>query len=238
MEILGIIPARGGSKEIVNKNIRNLNSMPLITYTINYLQKSNSLSRIIVSTDDHNIAKIAKSHKIEVPFLRPKNISGSKTTMKSVVKHALNFLEKKEKYQPDLIMIFQPTTPFRPKQLIDETIKIFKTQNVTSVISVSKIKFHRFTSFKLRNKLLLPIEKNFQNYTLRQSRESYYQPTGALYAFWRKTFLNYNSMYGPRIYPKIITESEFNLDIDNPFDFFISDMTGKFWNNYKKKFNL
>ena len=233
MEILGIIPARGGSKGVINKNIRKLNGLPLISHTINSLQKSNSLSRIIVSTDDDRIAKIAKSHNIEVPFMRPKNISGSKTTMKSVVKHALNFLEKKENYKPDLIMIFQPTTPYRPKKLIDETIKIFQTQNISSLITVSKTKFHPSITFELKNKLLLPVEKKFQNYTNRQSRKLYYQPTGALYAFWRKTLLNHNSIYGPRIYPKIITEPEFNIDIDDAFDFFISDMTGKYWNNYK-----
>jgi CMP-N,N'-diacetyllegionaminic acid synthase len=233
MEILGIIPARGGSKGITNKNIRKLNSLPLISHTFDFLQKSNSLSRVIVSTDNYRITKIAKSYNVEVPFMRPKNISGSKTTMKSVVKHALNFLEKKEDYQPDLIMIFQPTTPYRPKKLIDETIKIFKTHNITSLVTVSESKFHPLITFKIKNKILSPLEKNFQNYTNRQSRDLYYQPTGSLYAFWRKTLLDYDSIYGPRIYPKIISESEFNLDIDDMFDFFVSDMTGKYWNNYK-----
>ena len=129
MEILGIIPARGGSKGILNKNIQKLNNLPLISHTIESIQKSNLLSRIIVSTDDDDIAKIAKSHKIEVPFIRPKNISGSKATMKNVVNHALTFLEKKENYLPDLIMIFQPTTPYRSTKLISESIKIFQNQN-------------------------------------------------------------------------------------------------------------
>ena len=126
MEILGIIPARGGSKGIPNKNIQKLNNLPLISHTIESIQKSNLLSRIIVSTDNSDIAKIAESYKIQVPFMRPKNISGSGATMKSVVDHTLNFLEKKENYLPDLIMIFQPTTPYRPKKLISETIKFFQ----------------------------------------------------------------------------------------------------------------
>ena len=106
--------------------------------------------------------------------------------MKNVVNHALTFLEKKENYLPDLIMIFQPTTPYRSTKLISESIKIFQNQNITSLITVSKTKFHPSITFELKNKLLSPVEKKFQNYTNRQNRIAYYQPTGALYAFLAK----------------------------------------------------
>ena len=122
MKILAIIPARGGSKGIPLKNIKKLNGDPLIKYTIDVAKKSKRLDRIIVSTDNEKIAILAKKYGVEVPFTRPKIISGSKATQFQVIKHVLDFL-KTEEYFPNIVVLLQPTSPFRTVKVIDDSIK-------------------------------------------------------------------------------------------------------------------
>ena len=120
---LGLITARGGSKGVVNKNIRELNGVPLIAYTINVAKKCQHIDRLIVSTDSEAIKKVSLEFGAEVPFLRPKNISKDKSTDLQCFSHCLNFLKKKENYTPDLIVHLRPTYPLREKNLIDNCIK-------------------------------------------------------------------------------------------------------------------
>ena len=126
MEVLVIIPAREGSKGIHLKNILMINGKPLIEYTINSAKKSKLVSRIIISTDSKKIAKIGKNLNIDIPFIRPKKISGDKATSFEVVKHTLEFLEKNESYIPDIIVLLQPTNPLRSTALIDKVINNLK----------------------------------------------------------------------------------------------------------------
>ena len=94
MQVLGIIPARGGSKGIPLKNLKKLDGKPLIKYAMDAAKKSNLLNRIVISTDNEKISKIAKNNGVEVPFMRPKRISGSKATQFQVIKHAVDFFKK------------------------------------------------------------------------------------------------------------------------------------------------
>jgi CMP-N,N'-diacetyllegionaminic acid synthase len=236
MKLLAIIPARGGSKGIKNKNIQIVNRQPLIVHTINFLKNSGFFDRIIVSTDDPKISKIAQSKKISVPFIRPKKLSGDTTNTLDVVKHALSFLKNKENFEPDIVMVFQPTSPIRSNQIITKALKLLSTNNSTSVITVSKMKSHPNSSFLLKNKKLLPFNKNFEKYSLRQNVEPLYHPNGSLYAFWSKTLDDYNSIYGPRISPIIIEQPEYNVDIDEFYDLFVAEMTLKYWEKYKNQF--
>ena len=123
MKILAFIPARGGSKRIPNKNIKLLNGKPLIVYTIEAAKGSNHINRIVVSTDSEEIATIAKQYGAEVPFLRPKEISQSDSTEMQFFEHALNRFEKHEQYEPDLIVLLYPTSPFRKPASIDRAIE-------------------------------------------------------------------------------------------------------------------
>ena len=126
MNILAIIPARGGSKGIPHKNIQNLAGKPLIAYTIIAAKKSKLIDKIVVSTDDKKIAKISEACGIEVPFLRPKNISKDNSSTIEVVKHTLEFLRTNQDYIPDMIIVLQPTSPLRTTRLIDNAIKILR----------------------------------------------------------------------------------------------------------------
>jgi len=146
MKILGLIPARGGSKGIPLKNIQKLAGKPLINYTIESAKKS-KIDKVIVSTDTKKIAQISTSAGAEVPFLRPKKISKDSSSTIKVIKHALKFLKLKQNYEPDIIVILQPTSPLRTAKMINNSINILKKSKCSSVISVSKIKSHPYASF-------------------------------------------------------------------------------------------
>ncbi len=235
-EVLCIIPARSGSKGIPSKNIQKVCNKPLIEYSINAAKKSRLVTRIIVSTDSQKIADVATKLGAEVPFIRPKKISGDHVTQYDVAQHALKLLLQKESYVPDIITILQPTSPIRTGAMIDRSINLLKKNNSTSVISVSSVKSHPDIIFNYNGKYLRPLNKNFEKHSIRQSQSKLYGPTGSMYTFWHKTLKNYNSMYGPRIKPLIIKQEEFNIDIDVLFDLFISEMSILYWKKFKQKF--
>tara|TARA_B110000495_G_C23033032_1_gene615876 strand:- start:1208 stop:1660 length:453 start_codon:yes stop_codon:yes gene_type:complete len=150
MQVLGIIPARGGSKGIPLKNLKKLDGKPLVKYTIDAAKKSKLLNRIIISTDNGKTAQVAKNSGIEVPFVRPKRISGSKSTQFQVIKHTLDFF-KKENYFPDIVVLLQPTSPFRTTKIIDDSIRELIKSETTCVVSVTPMKQHPYVSFWIKN---------------------------------------------------------------------------------------
>lgn len=235
MHILAIVPARGGSKEIPLKNICKVAGRPLLEYTIVAAKKSKYLDRIIVSTDNNKIAKIATSLGAEVPFIRPKNISRDDSSTVDVVKHALDFLSL-ESYIPEIILVLQPTSPLRTTTMIDKSIMLLQNSNATSVLSVSKIKTHPYASFWLKNEYLHPFKSDFKKYHQRQKYPDLYYPTGAIYTFRYDTLKQYDSFLGTRILP-IIVEQENSVDIDSKFDLFISEMSMLYWKKFKKRFS-
>ena len=123
MNVLGLIPARRGSKGIPHKNIAKLNGIPLINYTITAAKNSKFINKIFVSTDDKKIAKLAEEQNIPVPYLRPKLISKDISTNLEVIKHTLKLLDRKENYKPKIIIYLQPTSPLRTSNMIDTSIK-------------------------------------------------------------------------------------------------------------------
>jgi len=235
MNILAIIPARGGSKGLPKKNMKKLNGIPLIEHTIRIAKQSKKINKIIVSTDDKQIAQISKSLKVEVPFLRPKSISKDSSPSIEYVKHAISYLLKNESYEPDIIIILQPTSPFRSKSLIDDSIKMLQKTNSSSVISVSTMKKHPYLSFENTKNYLKPVKKNFQKFYQRQKFPTLFYPTGSIYTFWYDTLKKFDSIYGPKIKPLIIKTHQETLDIDDLFDFFLAEMTSKYWTKYQKK---
>ena len=232
MSTLCIIPARGGSKGIKLKNLQKLNEKPLLEYTINAAKKSKKIDRIIVSTDNQKISNFSKSLGIDVPFLRPKIFSRDSSTTIDVVKHTLQFLKEKQSYVPEIITILQPTSPLRNFKNIDRSVRLLKKNNCTSVIEVRELKKHPFASFKIQNNFLKPFSKNFEKYSQRQSFPELFYPTGSVYTFWNTTLTKYNSLYGTKIFP-IIEKNEY-VDIDTPFDLFVSEMILKNYQNFMK----
>ena len=237
LKILAIIPGRGGSKGIPSKNIQKLGNLPLIAHTIQSARKSKNVNRIIVSTDNDEIVNVSKKFGAEVPFKRPKKFSLDKSSTLDVVQHTIRFLEEKENYIPDIITILLPTCPFRPKNLIDDSIQLLKKTNATSVVSVSKSKKHAFKAFIPKNGFLKPFKKDHLKYYQRQLYPDMYHTTGAAYTFWFNTLKKYGHYYGPRMKPLISTDEKINIDIDHIFDLFLGEMTIKYWEKYLKKFS-
>lgn len=141
MRILGVIPARGGSKGVPRKNIKLLGGIPLINYTIQSAKESKLLSACIVSTDDQEIAETCRIAGAEVPFIRPAYLAEDTTPTLPVLKHALEFMIKKGVHI-DAICILQVTTPFRPTGMIDACIQKFEDCNADTLISVKKVPDH------------------------------------------------------------------------------------------------
>ena len=234
MNVLALIPARAGSKGIKLKNIQKINGKPLIAYSIEAAKKSKSVNRIIVSTDSSKIAKIAKSFGAEIPFLRPKKLSSDKSSGIETIVHALDFLKNSESYEPDIVVILQPTSPIRSSKIIDKSILMLKPKKITSVITTMKIKTHPYQSFWKKSGYLKPFIQNNLEYYQRQKLPSLYYPTGSVYSFKISTLKKFGTIYGPNIKPLEIEDDYFNIDIDTPLDFFLAEQILK----NQKKFKI
>ena len=236
MEILGIIPVRKNSRGIPLKNIQKINGIPLVEHTIRTAKKTTKISRLILSTDSEEIAKIAQKLGIEVPFLRPKKYSTTNSPTSDVIFHALDYLKKKENYEPDIITILQATSPLRQPSTIDKSVRLLVNSNATSILGVSQMKQNPFLAFTLgSNKFLKPHMKNFQKFFQRQKFPKFYYPSGSIYTFWKKTLEEYGNIYGPKIKPLVVSKEE-SIDIDDILDLFISENILKNWKSYKKNF--
>ena len=236
MEILGIIPVRKNSRGIPLKNIQKINGIPLVEQTIRTAKKTTKNSRLILSTDSEEIAKIAQKLGIEVPFLRPKKYSKNNSPTSDVIFHALDYLKKTENYEPDIITILQATSPLRQPSTIDKSVRLLVNSNATSILGVSQMKQNPFLAFTLgSNKFLKPHMKNFQKFFQRQKFPKFYYPSGSIYTFWKKTLEEYGNIYGPKIKPLVVSKEE-SIDIDDILDLFISENILKNWKSYKKNF--
>lgn len=138
MKIIGIIPARGGSERVLNKNLKNFNGKPLIAWAISSAKKSKLLDRVIVSTDSPEIAKVAKKFGAEVPFLRPTEFSISTIGIEPTLKHTYQWLIDNESYKADGIALLMATNPLRQPFHIDDAIEIFTKKSTDSVVSVNE----------------------------------------------------------------------------------------------------
>lgn len=137
MKILALIPARGGSKRVLNKNTRNMLGKPLIAWAI-LAAKHSGVDRVVVSTDDPAIAKIAKRYGAEVPFLRPPELALDTTGIEPVIRHSLEWLEMTEGYRPDVVALLMPTNPLRLPSHIDEAAAIMQKTKADSVVAVAQ----------------------------------------------------------------------------------------------------
>ena len=123
-KVLVIIPARGGSKGIPRKNIKDFAGYPLIAYSIAAGKRAKSVDRVIVSTDDEEIAEVSRNCGAEVPFLRPSELAQDNTTDMPVISHVLERLKKDGKYDPEIVVQLRPTTPIRPLFCVDDAVNI------------------------------------------------------------------------------------------------------------------
>ena len=216
MHILGLITARAGSKRIINKNIKKLNNKPLISYTFDAAQKSKLLDKVILSTDGEKIASLAKNfNRIDVPFRRPEYLSRDDTKSYPVIKHAVKMYEKKFK-KPDVIVLLQPTSPFRTHLHIDRSIRKFLNTKNDSLVSIRKIKFNNKLDYYMSsNKSQLSIVKN-KNF--RKNKPLHiYQRNGGIYIFTYKCLMFKKSIYGDKVLGYLMNAND-SIDINNMKD--------------------
>lgn len=218
MKVLGIIPARGGSKAIPRKNLVILGGKPLIAWTCESAMRSN-LDRVIVSTDDEQIAALAISLGVDVPFRRPAELSGDSSATIDAVLHALRTIDEKF----DAVMVLQPTSPFRTTQDINECISLLEECTADSVISVVDVGGHHPARMKYLNQGLLvdpPFVESRENQP-RQELQPMYIRNGAVYLTRTET-LQQGSFKGSRSAAHIMPV-ERSINIDEPFDLIIAE---------------
>jgi len=225
IRVLAVIPARGGSKGVPRKNIKKLNGVELIGYTIKAAIESDYLIDTVVSTDDPEIAEISKSFGAQVPFIRPKELASDDSQSAPVIEHALDFMEKSKKIKYDAILMLQPTSPLRTSQHIKESLDLFTSQECDSVVSIVSVGGnHPFRMKRLiNNQLVNYIDQGFWDMSPRQSLPEVYIRNGAIYLISRDAFKRSNQLIGENCLGYVMNDSE-STNIDTPIDLKIAEL--------------
>jgi CMP-N,N'-diacetyllegionaminic acid synthase len=230
LNILALIPAREGSKRVPNKNIKLLNGKPLVSYTIEAAKRSKCLNRIIVSTDSTKIAAISRKCGAEVPFLRPREISGSHSTEMQFFEHALNWLKNNESYEPDLIVLLYPTSPFRKPASIDRAVSIMLGHpKADSLRSIRLCSEHPYKMWTITGDHLKPFvkSKNSNTHTLSyQLFPKVYIQNASIYITKPSTIFKKRSPIGDKVVAFIMDELE-SIDVNTALDFKFAEMVAK-----------
>lgn len=221
-EVLALIPARGGSKSIPHKNIRSFAGHPLIAYSIAAGLAAESVTRLLVSTDDEEIAAIARKYRAETPFLRPAELSQDNTPDLPVFQHALQWLEENEGYRPEILVQLRPTSPLRRVWHIDQSIyQLLAHPEADAIRTVCEPFQNPFKMWQIDPEGFMQplIHTEYQEaYNMpRQLLPAVYWQTGYVDAAWRDTIIEKASMTGERILPLVIPPNDW-IDIDSADD--------------------
>ena len=206
MKILGIITARGGSKGIPGKNLKPLGGRPLLAYTVDAARECGALDRVILSTEDPVIADAARALGCEVPFMRPAELSRDETPHLPVIQHAAEWMREHAGYQPDAVMILQPTSPLRSADDITAAARLLESTGADSVVSVSEVSAHahpmRMLRVDARGEAVLfasgePVRRRINR---RQDLPQAWVMNGAIYACRTGVLFDAEpSLYGDRV---------------------------------------
>lgn len=215
MNILAVIPARGGSKGVPGKNKKLLNGKPLIQYSIDAALQSKHISEVVVTTDDEEIIAIAKSLGANVPFERPKHLAEDATPTLPVIQHAVSHFETQGKHF-DAICLLQPTSPFRPKGFLDEALETFQEKGTDSLVSVLEVphQYNPHWTFEPNENGVLQIATGEQNIIpRRQELPKAYHRDGSIYISKTNVLMHENSLYGNSV-AYIVSDEKFYVNID------------------------
>jgi N-acylneuraminate cytidylyltransferase len=221
-EVLALIPARGGSKSIPRKNIKSFAGQPLIGYSIAAGLAAETVTRVVVSTDDEEIATVGRKYGAETPFLRPREFSSDDTPDLPVFQHALQWFQSEEGYSPDIIVQLRPTSPLRKVDHIDQAVlQLLEHPQADSIRTVCDPFQNPYKMWRVgADGFLSPLLKSdlSEPYNLpRQILPQVYWQTGYVDAAWVDTIMVKSSMTGTHILPLIIGADEW-IDIDSPDD--------------------
>lgn len=223
-KVIAIIPARGGSKGIKLKNIAMLGGKTLIEHTIRNALDSGRLDRIIVSTDNTKISRIASRYKkygIEI-FKRPKFLAGDRVSIGSVLKHVLHRLKSEEGYVPDAVVTLQPTSPFRKSYLINKALELFFDEKSDSLLAICRVEHTPYKMFFLNKKRLKKIITS--RYSVNNNRQLYpavYRESGSIYVTSPGLIIKKGMVIGKKPAYFIVDNLQ-SFDIDEPLDLYIA----------------
>lgn len=219
MKILGIIPARGGSKSVQRKNIVPLLGRPLIAYTISAAQRSQRLTHFVVSSEDQEIMAVARRYGAPVPFVRPAELAADESPTLPVVQHAVREMERLEEVTFDYVVLLQPTTPQRRPEDIDAAVDKLISTGADSVISVCDVgAYHPARMRRIVDDQLVPLPiKEPKEMLRRQDLPPIYIRNGAIYAVRRDAVMLQNTMSGEVSRPYIMLP-ERSVNIDGELD--------------------
>lgn len=222
-KMIAIVPARGGSKGLPGKNIKDLCGKPMIAYTIEAAQKSKYISKIIVSTDDQGIADTAKLYGAEIPFMRPESLAQDSSKALDVYVYTIEQLENDNNTKITDFIVLQPTSPLRRTEDIDRACEIYFNNKADSVISVveADIPLQWYKEIDKNGKLKKCFED--ENNLNRQEYKPLFIPNGAIYIFNKKKLFESREYYMDNSYSYIM-KREHSVDIDTLLDFQLAQL--------------
>lgn len=216
--ILAVVTARGGSKGIPGKNTVPLAGKPLIAWTIEAATAARSVSRVVVSTDSEEIARVSRKWGAEVPFLRPPELARDDSPHVPVVIHAVQWMERHEGLKPDYVLLLQPTSPLRTAEDVDSVCALAAKKDADSVVSVCEASQHPYL---MKTVLADGRMKDFipkpEGYLRRQDLPLAYLLNGSIYLVKRNILLSKQTFYTDRTFA-FVMPIERSLDIDAPAD--------------------
>ena len=225
MNILGVIPARGGSKSVPRKNLAMIFDRPLIAYTIDAAKRSRMISHFVLSSDDDEIIAVARKYGAPVPFKRPADLATDEAPTLPVVQHAVREMEALENVSFDYVVLLQPTTPMRQPEDIDAAVEKLITTGADSVVSVCDVDaYHPARMRKIVDDQLveLPI-KEPREMARRQDLPKIYIRNGAVYAVRRDVLMEQNSMIGKVSRPYVMPVDK-SVNIDGKLDLLLAQL--------------
>lgn len=220
--VLALIPARGGSKGVYRKNIKDLHGKPLIAWTIELALSCEFVDKVVVSTDDQEIAAISRQYGAEVPFMRPKELATDASKGIDVVLHALNWLKKHDQTF-DLVLLLQPTSPLRNIEDVTKSFAIYFEKKARAVVSVCEAEHSPLWMNVIGEDLCM---KDFLNNDIinknRQDLSQFYRLNGAVYISDEAYLRKHNGFFGEKTFACIMPK-ERSIDIDSEMDFKIAE---------------
>jgi N-acylneuraminate cytidylyltransferase/CMP-N,N'-diacetyllegionaminic acid synthase len=227
MKVLAVIPARGGSKAIPDKNIKTLGGKPLIAWTILTALEAGGVRRVIVSTDSHRIAETARAYGAQVPFLRPAELAQDDTPGIVPILHAAQWCLENESYQPDYVLCLQPTSPFRTAEDIDQAIELAREKEADSVVSVTPVEHHpNWMQLVDSEGKLEDFIEGGSSVNKRQDMPPVYALNGAIYLVRLGTLLEHKTFFTADTYAYIMPP-ERSMDIDTPWEMHLAELVMK-----------
>tara|TARA_S200000501_G_C20727828_1_gene701453 strand:+ start:367 stop:1053 length:687 start_codon:yes stop_codon:yes gene_type:complete len=226
MKILGITLARGGSKSVKLKNIREINGKPLIAYTIEETLKSQYINEYIISTDNEDIAKISKAFGANIPFIRPSDLASDTSSSVSALQHAVNFIEQRDNTRFDIIVETMCTNPLKTVEDIDGCIEKMLETDADSVIAVHQLHDHHPARIK---KIVDDKIEDFDTPEPNEARRQDLKPnayirSGSIYCMKRDYLMMHGKRYGGNNSRPYILAEEKAVNIDSEADFLLAEL--------------